>query len=72
MNIERACAPQCPYCGHIERDAWEIDFGPGFDGDKIHTCNACDRNYFLSRHVAVSYSSRPLIDLAPEPQKDRG
>ena len=68
MNI----TPQCPHCGHIERDAWEIDFGPCLDGDKLHTCNACDRNYFLSRHVAVSYSSRPLIDPAPQIQKSGG
>ena len=69
MTPERAGTPRCPYCGHVERDAWEIDFGPGLDGDKLHTCNACDRNYFLSRHVTVSYSSRPLIEHAPQSTK---
>ena len=22
----------CPYCGNVERDAWEIDFGPYGEG----------------------------------------
>mgnify|MGYP003395084511 CR=1 FL=1 len=25
--------PVCPHCGYVERDAWEIDFGAGLDGD---------------------------------------
>ncbi len=32
INTEFTDKPICPYCGHSERDAWEIDFG-GMDGD---------------------------------------
>jgi len=59
---ERTTAPTCPHCGHIEKDAWEIDFGSASDGDTYHTCNSCGRDYLLSRHVSVSYSARPIID----------
>ena len=60
---ERTNAPSCPYCSHIETDAWEIDFGSAvLDGDTCHTCNSCGREYNLSRHVSVSYSARPIID----------
>lgn len=52
--------PICPYCGGRERDAWEIDFGPGLDGDTTHTCGHCGEDYFLERVVFVNYSSHPI------------
>jgi len=51
--------PECPYCGHIERDDWEIDFG-GIEGDAELTCGKCERDYLCSRSVNVSYSTHPL------------
>lgn len=60
MNTEFTDKPICPYCGHSERNVWEIDFG-GMDGDVEHTCGSCGEDYSLSRHVSVSYSSSPLI-----------
>jgi len=50
--------PVCPYCGHVERDAWEIDFGPGLDGDAETSCNSCGADYFCSRNVSVTYTTR--------------
>lgn len=50
--------PVCPHCGHVERDAWEIDFGPGLDGDTVHTCGSCGEEYEVSREVTVYYSTR--------------
>jgi len=64
MTPERGTAPVCPYCGYVDKDALEIDFGPGFEGDTVHTCDVCDLNYFLSRYVSVSYVSRPLARIA--------
>lgn len=52
--------PVCPYCGHLERDAWEIDFGPGLDGNTHTWCGSCGKEYFLSRNVSVSYSSKKI------------
>ena len=60
MNTEFTNQPICPYCGHAERDAWEIDFN-GMDGDAEHTCGHCGEDYFLSRHVDIYYSSKRLI-----------
>ena len=51
--------PTCPYCGHKERDAWEIDFD-GIDGDTEVTCSSCGKDYHCSRHVSMSYSSSVL------------
>lgn len=50
-------APVCPHCGAVERDAWEIDFGPGLDGDTVTNCGACGEDYFITRHTIVSYST---------------
>jgi hypothetical protein len=52
--------PICPHCGHREKDAWEINFGPGLDGDAEVTCNSCGEEYHCSRCVSVSYTTRPL------------
>jgi len=39
--------PICPYCGHERPDAWELDLGPGAD-------------FFVSRHVQISYTTRKV------------
>jgi len=32
------------------------------EGDIEHDCGACGETYFLSRHVSVSYSSKPIAE----------
>jgi len=49
-------APVCPDCGHVERDAWEIDFG-GVEGETGHSCGACGVEYVVSRQVTYYYST---------------
>lgn len=61
----------CPYCGHEERDSWEWQpelHGPEGDGDT--ECGECGREFGVSRHVSVSYSTRKKDDApkaAPAP-----
>lgn len=52
--------PICPHCGHLERDFWEIDFGGGLDGDTVVGCGSCGKDYALSRHCSVSYSTSKI------------
>lgn len=54
--------PMCPYCGHVEEDAWEIDFGPGIEGDTETSCNECGRNYQVSRTCTVYYSTQAMME----------
>lgn len=49
--------PVCPHCGHRERDAWEINFGPGCEGDAIVTCGGCDEEYQCYRECTVTYNT---------------
>lgn len=49
--------PVCPHCGHIERDAWEIDFGPGLDGDTEIECERCEKVYRCDKTVTIRYTS---------------
>lgn len=63
-NHEYSEQPICPHCGSVERDAWEINFGPGLDGDTTHTCGSCGEDYFLERIVIVNYSSS-IIESKP-------
>lgn len=55
-------SPICPHCGHKQRDAWEIDFGPGMEGETEITCGSCERDYIVSREVTVYYSTRKLLE----------
>lgn len=50
----------CPYCGTVERDSWEYNFGPGLEGDGEVTCGSCGEKFFCSRHVSVTYSTKPI------------
>ena len=52
--------PICPICGYEERDAWDINFGPGVEGDIEHDCGACGETYLLSRHASITYSSKKI------------
>lgn len=60
---ELKSTPVCPHCGHIERDAWEMDFGPGFEGEIETDCGSCGREYIVSRIVHVSYKSAVLQEM---------
>jgi hypothetical protein len=54
--------PRCPYCGHIERDPWDHDWG---SSECITTyCGECDREYVLTAHRSVTYSTMPGDDPA--------
>lgn len=48
--------PVCPYCGHVERDAWEIP-----EHATEHDCASCGETMFIQRHVSVSYSTGPKV-----------
>jgi transcription elongation factor Elf1 len=57
VKYELEAAPICPHCGHEETDAWEIDFGPGLEGDATASCDSCGEDYFVTREVTVYYST---------------
>ena len=60
MNLSDS--PVCPYCAHVEKDAWEISFGPGLDGDTTVSCGSCGEDYFCSRQVSTFYTSIKIKD----------
>jgi uncharacterized Zn-finger protein len=45
----------CPYCGHIDRDSWELGDG-GTDGET--ECGACEKTYLWERNIIVEYSTK--------------
>ena len=52
--------PICPYCGHADKSAWEINFG-GVEGDVSHWCPSCGEEYLCSRHALVTYSTEKIV-----------
>lgn len=59
FDTERTTHPVCPHCGHEERDAFEIDFGPGLEGEATIACGNCEREYQAERIVDVTYTTTP-------------
>ena len=55
INLSYNQDPVCPYCGHIERDAWELDLED--EEDCEIECNRCEMEYIVSLHVSISYST---------------
>lgn len=52
----------CPHCGYAQRDAWEIDFGPGFEGETELLCSQCEERFEARREVAIYYRTKPVTD----------
>lgn len=46
----------CPYCGHKDRDSWE--WNDGHEGDGTSECGECEREFRVSRHVMIRYSTK--------------
>ncbi len=64
----------CPFCGNINRDSWEVDFGPGLEGDMDIECGSCGKTFFASRIVTVTYSTirkATTVEVKEEYEKDR-
>ena len=46
----------CPYCGHEQRNSREN--APEEDNENVQ-CGACDREFYVSRWVDITYTSIP-------------
>jgi len=57
-DTEHAPDVICPKCGYVQRDVWEINFGPGLDGDAETDCGMCGEVLFVTRYVAVTYTTK--------------
>jgi len=50
----------CPYCGHEDRDVWELGLS---DGEVAHThCPSCGKVYAVTAHISVEYSTFPVSE----------
>ena len=46
---------ECPYCGYLHNDMWEI---AGHDEDGEIDCHNCDKEIMWLKYVSVSYTGR--------------
>ena len=56
MGTDYTREPVCPYCGHVERDAWEIDFGNSEIAE--FDCGSCGKTMVVIQSITVYYSTR--------------
>lgn len=54
---EHTRLPECPHCGFIDEDAWEIDFNSAEIA--LVDCPSCDFPYAITRYVDITYSTSP-------------
>lgn len=60
-NTDLQPQPVCPHCGHVERDAWEWNFGPGMEGEADVDCASCGEPFVCEREVTIYYSTKAAI-----------
>lgn len=48
----------CPHCKVDDRTAWERVLTDGEEYE--YECLACDNVYTITRHVSITYSSKPI------------
>lgn len=61
----------CPYCGHEDKDSWEICCGD--EGDFETECGSCGLIFMCRRNVSISYSTRRIdAALAGEGENNDG
>jgi hypothetical protein len=51
--------PICPNCETEYRDAWELTFDGGGEGETEVECGSCEKPFTIARHISVSYSTYP-------------
>ena len=57
LDLLRNDDPVCPYCGYIQCDALEINFGEDPEGSTVTECGMCERAFRVTRRVEVSYTT---------------
>jgi hypothetical protein len=50
--------PICPYCKHEQKNAWELDLGPGTEGDGETDCEECEKSFLVSRYCSITYTTK--------------
>lgn len=70
FDTEYQDAPICPHCGHAQRDAWDINFGQGIEGDTEIDCGECEKTFMASRHCTITYSTQKLPNAGTQRRRD--
>lgn len=47
----------CPWCGYEWSDSWESDLDESASVEDLEYCDECDKGFYPSRQVYVSYST---------------
>lgn len=57
INHTRTDLITCPWCGHEDRNSWELADGDECDYIECE-CGWCLKPFLASRHISVCYSTR--------------
>lgn len=58
INTSHKSEVMCPWCGHVETEAWEID-GIYSDDDLSETsCDSCGRDFVVRTYAILTFSTR--------------
>lgn len=60
--IDMADDIECPYCGYVDPDSWEV-YGPMNEDDTItDQCLRCNKEYEVTMHVTYSFDMKGKED----------
>ena len=60
IDTKHTINPVCPYCGYVERNAWDINFGPYSEGDTEVDCGKCEKTYKAFRECEITYTTERI------------
>jgi predicted RNA-binding Zn-ribbon protein involved in translation (DUF1610 family) len=49
----------CPYCGHENRDSWEVE--PGQEDIGLTECGSCEKSFYAYRNITIDYSTKEAV-----------
>ena len=58
---------KCPYCGYLDRDAYELFHGFDEDGQEIK-CGSCDKTFWSTRSIRITYYGAPAVEDQEKPK----
>lgn len=63
IDCDRTNEIVCPYCGHKHTDSLEMTDG---EEDTTSYCYSCNKEFEVSSHVSVNFSTRKMVDKCQE------
>ncbi len=60
MDTDHTVNMICPYCGHEDRDSWEVNPGELEYDDYEVECDHCGKAFIVSKRCSITYTTKKM------------